>query len=73
MIRETVALRDELHKWLPVAGLSQNDFARSCGVDPSIASRLLNQKLVSAPAERKLRRGLDRLKRRVVAREKVSA
>lgn len=70
MIRETVSLRDELHKWLPVAGVSQNDFAKSCGVHPSIASRLLAEKLVSAPAEKKLRRGLERLRRRVVARER---
>lgn len=74
MIRETVSpLRAEVHKWLPVFQLSQNAFAKYCKVHPSIASRVLNGALVSEPAEKKMARGLERLKRRVVARESKAA
>lgn len=67
MIHETVALKAEVDKWRAVAGLSQNAFAKFCRVDPSIASRVLAGTVTSGPSTRKMWRGVERLKRRVVA------
>lgn len=78
MIHDTVALlRVDLQKWLPVfkasLGLSQNAFARGAGVDQSIFSRWLRGEITSKPTADKVRPYLAKLKRRVVARERVTA
>lgn len=76
MVHDTLALRTEIDKWLPIfrasLGLSQNDFARGAGIDPSIFSRWKRGVITSEPSERKASRYLARLKRRVVARERAS-
>ncbi len=49
-------------------GISQNEFARRCGIHESILSRLLNDKVVAAPSRRKVvRRVASEL--RALARE----
>ena len=77
MIRDTVAparnnvhlLREDVTRWRRMLGISQNEYARRCGVDPSILSRFLNGKLTSSIAERSIRQYNTRLQRRL---EKVS-
>lgn len=68
--------RADVRKWLPVLKatlrLSQNGFAREARLDPSILSRWLNEEIESPRAEKKARRALARLKRRVVVDEKAS-
>jgi len=74
---ETLAIRDDLRKWLPVLRatlrISQNEFARRAKIDESVFSRWLRGVITSEPCERKARRALTRLKRRVlVDRERAS-
>lgn len=77
MVHDTVSLRTDLDKWLPifkaVLGLSQNDFARGARIDPSIFSRWKRGVITSSLAAEKSARHLARLKRRVVAREKAAS
>jgi transcriptional regulator with XRE-family HTH domain len=76
MIHDTVSLRGDLNKWLPVfkasLGLSQNQFARGAGIDPSIFSRWYRGYITSSIAADRSAKHLARMKRRVVARERAS-
>lgn len=77
MSHDTLTLRDDLRKWLPVfraqLGMSQNAFARAAEVDQSIFSRWLRGVITSAPTERKARRALESLRRRVLVPREKSA
>jgi hypothetical protein len=53
--------------------MGQNEFARQCGVDPAVLSKLVRAKVLAAPSEKKIRAFLHRNRHRLVAREKVSA
>lgn len=77
MIHDTVALRHDLSKWLPifkaVLGVTQNGFARGASIDQSIFSRWYRGQITSSIAAGRSAKHLARLKRRVVVREKATA
>lgn len=64
-------LKAEVDAACTAGEISQNEFARKAGIDPSIMSRVLRRVIVSGPAEKKIRAQLHRM-RRVVARAKAS-
>lgn len=69
MIRETVApLADQVQFIRTSLGLSQNGYARRCGVHDSILSRLLNGKVVAEPSLKKVKRRVA-IDLRVIARK----
>ena len=59
----TPTLRAEVLTACRALRISQNAFARKAGLNPGLFSRVLHGKLTSAPAERKARRLLERLRR----------
>jgi transcriptional regulator with XRE-family HTH domain len=66
MLRETViGLRGEVQRWCVALGISQNEYARRCGIHPSILSRVLRGTVTSEPAEKKIRAFNARLHRRL--------
>lgn len=66
MIRETVTpLKSEVQRWCRALAISQNEYARRCGVHSSILSRVLNGTVTSEPAEKKMREYNARLQRRL--------
>ena len=63
MLRETVSgLRREVQRWCRALDISQNEYARRCGVHPSILSRVLRGTVTSDPAEQKMRSFNTRLR-----------
>mgnify|MGYP001569453450 CR=1 FL=1 len=70
MVHETIAdLQGEVHRWCRALAISQNEYARRCGVHPSILSRVLKGTVRSEPATAKMRAFNGKLQRRL---EKVS-
>lgn len=55
----------EVHAARSALGISQNAFARRCGVDPAVLSKLVRGKVLAAPSERKIRAYLGRVRRRL--------
>jgi len=62
-------LAADVHAARAALDIGQNEFARRCGVDQAVLSKLLRAKVLAAPSEKKIRTYL----RRVARREKVSA
>ena len=65
-------LAADVHAARLALNIGQNEFARRCGVDPSVLSKLCRAKVLAAPSEKKIRAYLQRVPK-LVAREKVSA
>lgn len=60
-------LAADVHAARLAANMGQNEFARYCGVDQAVLSKLLRAKTLAAPTEKRVRAGLGRLRRRQVA------
>lgn len=74
MLHESLAsLKSEVQWTCAVLRCSQNTFARAAGVDPSILSRVINGLVTSAPADKRIRRYVAKIRRRIVARETATA
>ena len=74
MIHESPApLKSEVQWACAVLRCSQNTFARSAGVDPSILSRVINGLVTSGPADKRIRRYVAKMRRRMVTRERTTA
>jgi len=74
MIRETVnPLKADVHRACSALDISQNEFARRAGIDVSVLSRVLNNLMTSDPAEKKIRRYLARVRRRLETVEPAAA
>ena len=57
----TVApLADRVHFVRTALGLSQNGYARRCGVDVTILSKLVNNRAVAGPSLRKIEQRIAR-------------
>jgi transcriptional regulator with XRE-family HTH domain len=66
MIHDTIPrLKAEVQRWCTALGISQNEYARRCGIDQSILSRVLRGTVTSKPAETKMREYNARLQRRL--------
>jgi len=66
MVHENVVgLKREVKRWCRALGITQNEYARRCGVHHSILSRVLNKKVTSAPAIEKMRTYNERLLRQI--------
>jgi len=57
-------LAAEVHAARAALGIGQNEFARRCGVDQAVLSKLVRGKVLAAPSERRIRAYLGRLRRR---------
>ncbi len=68
-------LAADVHAARLALDIGQNEFARRCGVDPAVLSKLVRAKVLAAPSERRIRAYLRRLARSgrvMVVREKAS-
>lgn len=65
-------LAAEVHAARATLNLGQNEFARRCGVDPSVLSKLIRGKVLAEPSEKRIRAFLRRVPK-LVARERKAS
>lgn len=58
-------LASEVQTAMTALGISQNEVARRAGIDPTILSKLLNDRATAGPSKKRLDAWLARQKRRV--------